>query len=153
MLVIATGYETRGKCPFRAIEERLPCRKSAGRFPGPRDFDLLTESSLALYPFEEALGLRLALDLLDELILVALIKRSHTAEHLRDNRRKILGSRLVDETAELRIGLIKDHISLLSRVHPRNRSNGFEADTFSGLVVRNDRSVRQQASGRATHMC
>ena len=70
--------------------------EGANRFPGPRHLGL---PAITLHLLEDAPGLRVALDFLDEALLLTLIKRANTAKHQRGNSRKIVGRRLVDEAA------------------------------------------------------
>jgi hypothetical protein len=70
--------------------------------PAPKGFakvDFLV--SVALYLLKDLLGLRVALDLLDEAILLALIKRPDAAEQQRGNRYQVLRCGVIEQSAEL----------------------------------------------------
>jgi hypothetical protein len=115
----------------------------------------LSLASKALYLLEEALGLRVALDLLDKALLVTLLKSSDAAEQQRGNRYKFLGLRILDQSTELAGGgRIKHHFKPpLAGIFPQ-LENALEVDKLSGFTVRNDGSAhfvdqRQKLSSAA----
>ena len=63
-------------------------KKCAGQSPGPRYLSLV---SVALYFFKDALGLRVALNLLDEALLISLLESPDATKQQRGYRHNILG--------------------------------------------------------------
>jgi hypothetical protein len=75
-------------------------------FPARAIFKRCIRSLVGLQFLENSLGLRVAPDLLDKLILLAWLERTNPGEYLRRNCRQTLRLSLFDEAAELGVGLI-----------------------------------------------
>ena len=69
-----------------------------GPFTGPRAFSLLAET---IHFIQDTLGLRIALDLLNDALLLTLIERADPAEKRGGYLFKILSLGVVDPTAKL----------------------------------------------------
>ena len=124
------------------IEKPGRCRPgfSSTRLPrGGRVQRLLT---YRLQLVEDALRLRIALDLLDQGLLMRLVERPDAAEEQRGNRYKIFGRRVIDESAELTdVGSSHHGNPPFAGKNSRNHENGLEVGKLWELDVRNDSSV------------